>query len=501
MALRHALGAGRGRVTQQLLTESLVLAAIGGVLGVALGWAGVRAMERLTPLGIDGATGIALDGRVILFTLAVSAASGILFGLAPVLRATTGRIYGTLVEGGTGASPGRSTQRAMRALVVAEVALALLLVAGAGLMTRSYSHMRRVDPGFDRQGTLAFRVTAAWERYADRDEVLAFQDRLVEALESRPGIERAGIVGNLPLDGPGWSSQFKAAGWPADRVGIEILHRRADAGYFDALGIPLLRGRMFEPRDGPDAPMVAIINETFAREHFPNENPIGQRIAYDRVPDESSVWYEIIGIVGDQHQLSPTLPARAEAFENRRQDWSRTTWVVVQTTGDPTLALSTVRSVLRDVDPLIPIAQTRTLREVWRASMAREEFILTLLSIFGALALLLATVGVYAITAQAARGRTREVGIRMALGAAAGDVVALMLRQSFAVVAVGLGVGLVLALVAGRVLGSVLFGVAPSDPPTLLAVVLLFAAAAGTACWLPARRATTVDPVSSLRPE
>jgi putative ABC transport system permease protein len=258
---------------------------------------------------------------------------------------------------------------------------------------------------------------------------------------------------------------------------------------------------MFEPRDGPDAPMVAIINETFAREHFPNENPIGQRIAYDRVPDESSVWYEIIGIVGDQHQLSPTLPARAEAFENRRQDWSRTTWVVVQTTGDPTLALSTVRSVLRDVDPLIPIAQTRTLREVWRASMAREEFILTLLSVFGALALLLATVGVYAITAQAARSRTREVGIRMALGAAAGDVVALMLRQSFAVVAVGLGVGLVLALVAGRVLGSVLFGVAPSDPPTLLAVVLLFAAAAGTACWLPARRATTVDPVSSLRPE
>jgi predicted permease len=327
----------------------------------------------------------------------------------------------------------------MRALVVAEVALALLLVAGAGLMTRSYSHMRRVDPGFDRQGTLAFRVTAAWERYADRDEVLAFQDRLVEALESRPGIERAGIVGNLPLDGPGWSSQFKAAGWPADRVGIEILHRRADAGYFDALGIPLLRGRMFEPRDGPDAPMVAIINETFAREHFPNEDPIGQRIAYDREPDESSVWYEIIGIVGDQHQLSPTLPARAEAFENRRQDWSRTTWVVVQTAGDPTLALPTVRSVLRDVDPLIPIAQTRTLREVWRASMAREEFILTLLSIFGALALLLATVGVFAITAQAARGRTREVGIRMALGAAAGDVVALMLRQSLAVVAVGLG--------------------------------------------------------------
>ncbi|HSK18274.1 MAG TPA: ABC transporter permease [Longimicrobiales bacterium] len=500
MALRHALGAGRLRVARQLLTENLLLAVAAGIIGIALGWAGVRAMAALTTLGIDGATSIALDVRVILFTLSATLASGMLFGLIPAIRSTGERISGTLIDGGTGASSGAGL-RTVRTLVIAEVTLALLLVMGAGLMTRSFLLMRDVDPGFSTDGVLAVEVSIPSARYASRDEVLAFQDRLIEALESRPGIDRAGIIGQLPLAGPSWSSQFQAAGWPAERVGFEILHRRADAGYFAALDIPLVRGRMFEPRDRTSAVPVVLINETFAAEHFPGEDPIGQRIAYDRAPDESSIWYEVIGIVGDQNQVSPGVPARAEAFENRHQDWARTNWVVVRTAADPMSMMPTVRSVLSELDPLIPIAEARPLREVWRASMAREEFILTLLTIFGVVALLLAIVGVYAVTAQAARRRTREIGIRMALGAGAGDVIMLMLGRSLAMVGTGVVIGLALSLVANRALASMLYGVSPGDPLTAAGVVLILSVGAGIACYLPVRRATAVDPVRTLRQE
>jgi predicted permease len=499
LALRHALGAGRLRVARQLLTESVLVAMIGGAAGIGLGWAAVRAMAALTLLGIDGATSIALDIRVVMFTLTVTVMSGILFGLAPAIRATTGRIHGTLMTGGTGASPGRGSGRTVSALIVAEVALALLLVMGAGLMTRSFLLMRQVDPGFRTEGALAVRLIVPADRYQSRDEVLAFQDRFTEALEGRAGIIRAGFVAQLPLDGTSWSSQFQAAGWPADRVGFEILHRRADVGYFDALGVPLIRGRLFERRDGPDAPFVVVINETFAREHFPGEDPIGQKIAYDRAATEESTWYEIIGIVGDQHQVSPTQPARAEAFESRHQDWNRNGWFVLRATGEPLSVLPAVRDVLSEIDPLIPIAAARPLHEVWRTSMAREEFILTLLTAFGLVALLLAAVGVYGVTAQAARRRTRELGIRIALGARTGDVMRLMLRQSMAVVAIGLAAGLAASLIATRALTTVLFGIAPTDPATLVSVIVVLASVAGLACYVPARRALALDPVKSLK--
>jgi putative ABC transport system permease protein len=499
LALRHALGAGRFRVARQLLTESVLIAMIGGAAGIGLGWAAVRAMAALTPLGIDGATSIALDIRVILFTLAATLTSGILFGLAPAIRATTGRIHGTLMDGGTGGSPGRGSVRMVSALIAAEVGLALLLVMGAGLMMRSFLLMRQVDPGFRTEGALAVRLSVPGDRYQSRDEVVAFQDRMIEALEGRAGIIRAGFVAQLPLNGTGWSGQFQAAGWPTDRVGLDIVHRRADIGYFEALGIPLIRGRLFERRDGPDAPLVVVINETLAREHFPGEDPIGQKIAYERATTEESTWYEIIGIVGDQHQISLAQPVRAEAFESRHQDWNRFGWFVLRTTGEPMSVLPAVREVVSEIDPLIPIAAARPLHEVWRTSMAREEFILTLLTAFGVVALLLAAVGVYGVTAQAARRRTRELGIRIALGARTGDVMRLMLRQSMAVVAIGLAAGLAVSLIATRALTSVLFGIAPTDPATLVSVVVVLASVAALACYIPARRALALDPVRSLK--
>ena len=368
-------------------------------------------------------------------------------------------------------------------------------------MIRSYWLLRQVDPGFTTEGVLAIQFGIPSARYEDRDQVLAFWDEFTQALEGRGGVHRAGLVQQLPLAGTSWSSQFQAEGWPPERIGLNVVHRRATRGYFEALDIPLVRGRMFEPNDRPDGPLVVVINETLAQEHFPAEDPIGQKIAYDRAATEESVWYEIVGIVGDQHQESPSLAPVAEVFENANQDWGRTNWTVLRTDGEALSYLPMVREVLRDMDPLIPIARARVLREVWSESMAREAFVLTLLGVFGVVALLLAAVGVYGVTAQAARRRTQEIGIRMALGADAPEVLKMMLWQGLRVVIVGLVAGLAVALVATRALASLLYGVAPTDPGTLASVVALLAAVAFVACYVPARRATAVDPVSSLRSE
>jgi putative ABC transport system permease protein len=504
VALRFAMGARGRRILRQMLTEGLLLALLGGAVGLALGWVGVRAIARMQPIGITGATTLALDGRVVLFTVGVAVASGLLFGLAPALRATRGDLQGALKEGGRGGSAGRGTMRTVGMLVSVEVGLAVLLVVGAVLMVRTFWMLRSVDPGFRTEGVVAVQFGIPSARYEKRDQVLAFQDEFERRMEARPGITRVGLVNQLPLAGTSWSSQFQAEGWPPERVGFEILHRRTDAGYFEALDIPLVRGRMFGPDDGADTPPVVLINETFAREHFPGEDPIGQKIAYDRTAaanPEGSIWYEIIGIVGDQMQTSPAEPARAEAFENRDQDWGRGEWFVIRTAGSVASTVAVTRGVLHEMDPLIPLAAVRPIREVWRESMAQQAFILTLLGAFGAMALLLAAVGVYGVTAQAARKRTQEIGIRMALGAGASDVVGLMLRQGLAVVGLGLAAGLAVALLATRAIATFLYGVEPTDPATLVSVVALLAGVAAVASYVPARRATSVDPVTSLRAE
>ncbi len=503
VGLRTALGAGRARVMALLLAESAVLSTLGGAAGLGLGWLGVRAMQGMTRLGIQGATGVALDHRVVLFVLAAAVASGTLFGLGPALRTSGAGPADALKEGGRSGSPGAHRLRLVNTLVVAEVGLALMLVIGAGLMVRSFLKLRAVDPGFATQGTIAVQFNVPG-RYQNRDEVLDFERRFAELLEGRPGIERVGRIGLLPLAGTSWSSQFQAEGWPPERIGFEILHRRADAGYFDALDIPLVRGRMFGPEDEPDGPLVVLVNETFVREHFPGEDPIGQKIAYDRAAaanPQDSYWYEIVGIVGDQHQVSPGEPARAEVFENADQDWGRDPWFVMKTSVDPLSVVPAVRSALAEVDPLVPLAEIRRLREVWQGSMARQQFILTLLTVFGAVALALAAVGVYGVTAQAARARTQEIGIRMALGARGSKVVAMMLRQGLILVGVGLMLGLVASLLTTRALTTLLFSVHPADPATIVAVMLLLGGVASLACYLPARRATRVDPVASLRAE
>lgn len=503
VALRHALGAGRWRVVRLMLAESLTLASAGGALGLGIGWLGVRLMERFAPLGIDGATGIALDGRVVLFVAVVTVLSAVVFGLVPALRSSKASVQDALKEGSRGTG-GLARSRLVGTLVAAEVALALLLVTGAGLLARSFVALRSVDPGFTTEGTLAVRFGVPSSRYPERDQVLALQDAMIERMEAIPGVLAVGSVSQLPVSGTSWSSQMQAEGWPPERVIFEVIHRRADAGYFEALGTPLIRGRMFGPDDRAGNPLVMLVNETFVREHFPGEDPIGLRVANDRnaaANPEANNWFEIIGVVADQHQVDPSQPPRAEVFESRHQDWARANWYVLRTDGDPLAVVPAIRAALREMDPTIPLGDVRPLRDVWSTSMARETFLLALLGVFGAVALLVAAVGVYGVTAQAARARTREMGIRMALGASAPSVVAMMVRQGMVVVGLGLGVGVVAMLLTGRALEAFLFAVEPTDPATLAAMVALMAAVAAAACWIPARRATAADPVRSLRAE
>lgn len=501
VALRYALGARGRRVARLMITESLAIGLLGGGAGLVLGWVGVRGMERLSRVGIDGATTLALDGRVVFFAAATAILCGSLFGLLPALRATGERVAGVLRAGGRGGAESRRGLRTSNTLVSVEVALAVLLVVGAGLLVRSYLLLRDVDPGFQADGVLAVQFTVPSTRYQSRDDVLAFYDGFLRALDARPGVLATGVVGHLPLAGTSWSSQFQAETWPPDRVGFEIVHRRADAGYFEALDIPLLEGRMYGPNDDPDGPLVVVVNETFVQSHFPGEDPLGQRIAYDRNATPESNWYEIIGIVGDQHQVSPGVPPRPEVFEYRNQDWERTNYVVIETDGDPLDYVATVRDVMREADPLIPFQEIRPLREVWQSSMAQERFILAILVAFGVLALLLSIVGVYTVAAQAARRRSHELGVRMALGAARGDVIRLVLSRGAWVVGGGVVAGLVLAVAVSGALSAQLYAIEPTDPLTLTSVVLILSTVGLAACYLPARRATRIDPVESLRSE
>jgi predicted permease len=502
IALRTALGASRARVASMLSIEHGLLALAGGVLGTSLAWGALRALG-LTDFGVPAATGLAFDARVYLFAVGATALCGLLFGAAPVLLATRqGSVDGTTLKAGErGAAGGPGSGKFVSSLVALEVALAVMLVAGAGLMARTAYQLRKVDVGFNAENVLALQFGVSAARYQDRDAVLAFYDRFIERLEATPGIERAGLVGQLPLAGTSWSSSLKAEGWAADRVGNNILHRRADRGYFEALGIPLIRGRYLDPTDRGDAPFAVVVNQTFAREHFADEDPIGKRIAYDRNPTPTSTWYQIVGIVGDQHQESPAKAARAEVFESSSQDWGRNNWVVVRTSLPALSMVPSVRQTLRELDPLIPIAVVRTLDDVKRESMAREDSVLGLLTAFGALALLLATVGVYAVAAQSARQRTREIGIRIALGAKAADILGLVLKRGLIAVSIGLATGLAATLLASRALETLLYGVEASDPGTIGGVAVLLLLVGAVACWVPARWATRVDPVRSLKME
>ena len=507
LAVRSALGAGRGRLVRQMLTESLVLAALGGMVGIAFGIAGTQLLERFQPAGLLRVTTFPVDTSVIAFAIAATAAAGMLFGLFPVLLTRRAGLGEVLREAGRNGGTGRRAGRAVGGLVVAEVALAVVLVMGAGLLVRSIAGLRQVDPGFEPDGVLAVTLSLPGARYPTPQPVKAFYGEVLSRVSTLPGVLSVAASSTLPLRERGPTSDFFIAGRAPDAHGTEVVRRSMTPDYLETMGVPLLAGRGFtdadvftERWDDSRGDRVALINEAMAKQYFPGENPIGQRITTDRAPDSTSVWRTIVGVIGDERQSEIARPAQIELIEPFGQAIERQMHIYVRVAGgDPMNLVPAVRSIVQEIDRELPLYDVAAMDDVLADSMARARFLMLLLLAFAGVALVVALVGVYGVTAQAARQRLPELGLRMALGARTVDVVRLTLGRSIMLVAIGLGVGVAIALVATRVMAGMLYGVTPNDPATFIAVPLLFAAAALGASWLPARRASRVDPARTLQ--
>ena len=505
-ALRVALGAGRSRLVRQALTESLVLSAIGGAGGLALGWWGTRTLAALQPEGMLRVSEFAIDWSVLAYVFAAIALSGLLFGSAPAIWSGRRLPADALRDDGR-SGDGRRMRRWGDTLVVGEVAIAVLLTIGAGLFVRSFRELRRVDPGFEPNGLVSVPIALPSARYDSVHKVVGFHDALLARVRELPGVERAAMARELPLTAPSWSSDFIAAGRPAADFGTEVLHREVSAGYFGTMGVPVLRGREFTDADRGTAPTVVVINEALARSYFRDQDPIGQRIAFDRTPDSASVWRTIVGVVGDEHQSSLAVQPRIEIFAPTMQDVTSGTHLIARVRCEsasdcsPESLVPGIRRAVAEIDPHLALGPPTTLRDVYEDSMARERFLMTLLLAFAVVGLSLAVVGVYGILAQTARRRAREMGIRIALGARGSQVRWLVVSHGMRLTLIGIAIGGTVAFMSSRVLRGMLYGVAPSDPLTFVTVALVLGLTSLVASWLPALRASRADPAETLRGE
>jgi putative ABC transport system permease protein len=499
VAVRTALGAGRARLIRQLLTESLVLALLGGAAGAVLAVWGAEALVALSAGTLPRSAEAGVDARVLLFALAASLATAAVSGLWPALRATTAADGETLREGHGSAGLPRGAARARRALLVVELALTLVLLAGAVLLLRSMAAVLRVDPGFRAAGALTARLELPEARYPERAQQAAFYRDLQGRLAALPGVAAAGTSNFAPLSGSRWTLSTKFLDHPVpagDEPSLE--YRVAGGEFFRAAGIPLKRGRFFTAEDRADAPRVAILTEAAARRHFPGEDPIGRQIVIgDRVKEPR----RIVGVVGDVLEGGLTEPAAPELYVPAEQvPWSGMA-VIVRTEGDPMRLVPSLRAAIASLDRSLPVEDIGRLSDAVSRSLGERRFALTLLSAFSVLALILAAVGIYGVVSYTAAQRQREVGIRMALGARRADVLRLFVREALTLAGAGILLGLALAAGATRLLSGMLFGVAPTDPASYAAVATLLFAAVLAASLIPAHRATRVSPIEALRNE
>lgn len=501
IAIRSALGAGRGRVIRQLLTESVLLSLIGGGAGLLLALWGTDLLIALSPKDLLGVHRVALDRRVLVFTAAVSLITGVLFGLVPAIAASRTNLNETLKEGGRDSGGGGSSRRIRNAFVVAEVALALVLLVGSGLMIKSLWRLQSVDPGFDSSKLLTARLLLPNSKYNKDGQRIEFFKQLVERLQSQPGVRNATAIDSLPFGGPGSATGFTISGQPAPAPGeVPTCDVRViEPNYFDAIGIPLLEGRNFTEREANQVSRVVIVNKALADLYFQGEDAIGKKITIDMT--ENPVPSEIVGVVGDAKYAGLDIDARPMAYWPHPELARSFMTLVVRTDSDPLALASTIKREVQAIDKDQPIADVRTMEQLMSSSIARTRFSAMLLVVFASVALVLAAVGIYGVMAYSVEQRTREIGIRMALGAGRGDVVAMVVRQGMMLAGAGVVIGLGAAWALTRFLASLLYQVSATDTTSFLSIAIALGVVALVASLIPAYRATKVDPMVALRYE
>jgi putative ABC transport system permease protein len=497
--LRTVMGAGRGQILQQLLIEVLVLTLVGGAAGLVGSTIGIKVLSSVPPVGTFHLHDVSLDGRVLLFSLIITCASAAAFGLVPALRVANSQM--NVLRETSRATPGRGNRRALDSMVIGQIALATVLVIGTGLLLRSFVALRQVDPGFSVKDRVAAQVFLS-ARYDTRPKVLRFVDDMIPRLSRIPGVESVTYMNVLPLSGTSavpTGATFAVEGRGGPEAPLPIGVRLVGPQYSNVLGVPLVRGRVFEDSDSDASEPVVVINQAAARRLFPSESPIGHRITLDLKTDSEPTWHRIVGVVGNEHQHGVDKPPQMEVlFPFRQLPSNRNVQFVIHARNSPAALAQTIRDELAAVDPLLPLSRFRALEDVYESTLGRDRFLLMLMAAFGAIALVLAAVGVYGVTAEAATRRTHEIGVRMAVGAQLKDILRLVLGHAVLLAGIGVVAGIVVARFASQLLEAVLFGVAHGDPITFLVVPPIIIGSSLLAAWLPARRAVRVDPLVAL---
>jgi predicted permease len=500
MAVRAAIGAGRWRVVRQLLTESVLLSVVGGALGLLLAVWGLALLRWLNPGDIPRLAAIRIDNRVMAFTTAVAALTGILFGLAPALRSSRVNLSETLKEGGRSLVGGHHRLRNL--LVVTEIALSLVLLIGAGLLIRSFLHVQQVEPGFAPQNVLSMRMSLVGPAYSDEARRVSFYQQLWERIRRLPGVEAAGGVSALPLTGGiGWGSvTIEGYNASSGQNMIQADMRSASVGYFETMKVPLIRGRFFADQDTKESQRVVIVDENMANTYWPNADPIGKRLKFGGA-DSDSPWMTVVGVVANVKHYALDTDSRVALYTSHLQGGAGSLSIAVRTTADPLGMAAAVTREARALDPNLPLYDVKTMEQWLSESLARRRFAMLMLGLFAVVAMLLAGVGIYGVMSYTVERRIREIGIRVALGAQTRDVLRLVVRQGMSLTGIGVTLGLTAAIAATRVMAGLLFGVRATDPLTFVLIALLLALVALAACWIPAWRATKVDPMVALRCE
>lgn len=502
IALRAALGAGRGRIISQLLTESVLLSIAGGVLGTVLAIASFAFLKYLIPADLFYSVSLRFNLPVFVFTILICLASSFLFGLAPALQISKADLNDALREGGRGSTASRRLLG--NVFVAGEIALSLMLLAGAGLLVKSLYKLQQVSPDFQASHVLTLDFDMAEPRFRDWNFRAQFQRQILERVRAIPGVQSAGLTGDLPLTSKGWNEEVTLEGSNTQNGSpSNVIYGVITPGYLEALGVPLLRGRFFDSGDGENAPPVAIVNEKAARDFWPNRNPIGKRLKLGRL-DSNNPWLQVVGVTGNVKHAGLNEPARDGVYCPYLQARSTLQWqrfLVVRTTGDPLGILRELRRAVSSVDSGEPLNHVMTMKEMIQRTSAQGRVQTTLLGALAALALLMASVGIYGVMAYLVTQRTQEIGVRMALGAQRMQIVAIVLRRGLTLTSIGATVGICAACGLTRLMSSLLFDVSPTDAGVLICVTSLLVLAATLACLVPAQRAASIDPIQALGAE